>query len=105
MRLVIATVLAVLFLPGAAAAMTCADWSRLSPADKDARFDAMVDGHLNSNTSRSYTSENPALMRRCLMGFKQDLIAQFDGACLDPGTAPMDAIDEIFDRYFLSCVQ
>jgi hypothetical protein len=43
-------------------------------------------------------------MRMCLERFAPEIRAQFDGACASDNRAP-DALDEIFDRYFLSCVQ
>jgi len=96
---------ALLFAGAASAGPDCANWVRLSDDQKRAKIDRMIDGHLGSDVGKRYTSENKVRMRRCLEGYVEDLYAEFDGACADGGQSPMDAIDEIFDRYFLSCVQ
>jgi hypothetical protein len=101
----IAILIGACFLPLTAAAVECREWRRLSGGEKSDSLDAMIEGHLTSNVGKKFTSENPVLMRRCLQDFKQDLIDQFDGVCADERGTPKDAIDEIFDRYFLSCVQ
>jgi hypothetical protein len=44
-------------------------------------------------------------LNRCLQGFVEDLRAEFDGACGPSVDSAMGVIDQIFDRYFLSCVQ
>ena len=100
-----AILIAACLLPLAAAAVECPEWRRLAADQKSDSLDAMIEGHLTSNVGKKFTSENPVLMRRCLQDFKQDLIDQFDNACTVTRGTPMDAIDEIFDRYFLSCVQ
>jgi hypothetical protein len=105
MHRLIVSVIAACLIPVAAGALECPDWRRLDAAEKSAQLDGMVDGHLGSNVGKKFTSENPVFMRRCLEDFKQDLIDQFDGACQDERGTPKDAIDQIFDRYFLSCVQ
>ncbi|MBW2230696.1 MAG: hypothetical protein JRH17_09930 [Deltaproteobacteria bacterium] len=105
MRRGIAILVGVYFLPLAAGAVECPEWRRFTAGQKSAALDAMIEGHLNSNVGKKFTSENPVLMRRCLRNFEQDLIDQFDGVCRDERSAPKDALDQIFDRYFLSCVQ
>jgi hypothetical protein len=103
-RLVSIVILGVLW-SGVAVASDCSSWLRLSDDAKYAKIDRMIEGHLNSNVGKRYTSENAVAMRRCLNGYVEDLRAEFDGAC-DPGAnSGMGVIDEIFDRYFLSCVQ
>ena len=65
----------------------------------------MIDGHLNSNVGRKYTSENTVAMRRCLEGFVERIRDDFDDACSKGRSTGKKALDDIFDRYFLSCVQ
>ena len=105
MRVVIAILFGVCWFPFAAGAVECSDWRRLDEAGKSATLDRMISGHLGSNVGKKYTSENPVLMRRCMEDFKQSLIDQFDGTCAEGREAAKDALDQIFDRYFLSCVQ
>jgi hypothetical protein len=88
----------------AGAGSECSEWVRLDNDGKVARIGAMIEGHLNSNVGKRYTSENRVAMRMCLERFAPEIRAQFDGACASDNRAP-DALDEIFDRYFLSCVQ
>jgi hypothetical protein len=94
-----------IFISSVAAAADCARWRRLDESAKVARVDQMIEGHLNSNVGKRYTSENVVLMRRCLDNFADDIRAQFDGACDVDANAEMGVMDKIFDRYFLSCVQ
>jgi hypothetical protein len=89
----------------ALAGSECADWVRLDDAEKSARIDAIIEGHLQSNVGKRYTSENTVAMRRCLRGHAPEIRAEFDGTCDQGRLVAMDALDEIFDRYFLSCVQ
>ena len=103
-RFVGITIVGVLWA-GVAAADECSSWMRLSEAEKVAKVEHMIEGHLTSNVGKRYTSENTVAMRRCLHGFVGDLRAEFDGACAPEVQSPMGIIDEIFDRYFLSCVQ
>ncbi len=83
----------------------CADWTRLGEAQKAAKIQSKIEGHLNSNVGKKFTSENTVAMRLCLQRSAAEIQAQFDGACTAGNAAPMDALDQIFDRYFLSCVQ
>lgn len=94
-----------LLWPGLAAAVDCADWRRMTPEQKDAKVAAMIESHLNSNVSKRYTSENLVAMRRCLQDFAPEIRDQFDGACAQGSAASLGALDEIFDRHLLSCVQ
>lgn len=105
MHRLIAIGLGAFFFPLSAAAAECSDWRRMDEPAKSAELDRMIEGHLSSNVGKKFTSENSVLMRRCLQNFKQDLIDQFDGVCSDERGTPKDALDQIFDRYFLSCVQ
>jgi hypothetical protein len=103
-RIIVAVVFGLLFAGGANAS-DCSSWMRLADDAKYAKIDRMIEGHLNSNVGKRYTSENTVAMRRCLNGYVEELRAEFDGACGSGGQSPLGVIDEIFDRYFLSCVQ
>jgi hypothetical protein len=105
MRHIIAIVFVGMLCAGAATADDCSNWMRLGNDAKYAKIDRMIEGHLNSNVGKRYTSENAVAMRRCLQGYAEDLRAEFDGACAPDANSAMGVIDEIFDRYFLSCVQ
>ncbi len=105
MRGIIATLLLVIAWPAAAVAGNCREWRRMDEAQKVAELDGMIEGHLNSNVGRKYTSENRVAMRRCLQGFAGEIREQIDGACAEGLRVEMNALDQIFDRYFLSCVQ
>jgi hypothetical protein len=105
MRHIIAIAFVGMLWAGAATADDCSNWMRLEDDAKYAKIDRMIEGHLNSNVGKRYTSENTVAMRRCLEGYAEDLRAEFDGACGPEVSSAMGIIDEIFDRYFLSCVQ
>ena len=97
--------IAVLGWSSAANALDCAGWKRLTLEQQTAKVNSMIDGHLNSNVGRRYTSENIPRMRRCLNEFRDDIREDFDGACAQGHSAAKNALDQIFDTYFLSCVQ
>jgi hypothetical protein len=82
----------------------CQYWNRLPPADRITDIENMINGHLESNTSRKYTSENKAVMRRCLREFIPQIIEQIDQACTDRPGASDDYVDDIFDKFLLSCI-
>lgn len=89
----------------AASAIDCPQWQRLTLDQKTAQVNRMIDRHLNSNVGKRYTSENAVRMRRCMTEFAEDIREEFDGACASGLTAGKKALDDLFDRYFLSCVQ
>jgi hypothetical protein len=97
--------LAVVTWSSSAWAMECSDWERLDGDQKLAAIERMIDGHLSSNVGRKYTSENTVAMRRCLEEFVLWIRDDFDGACSKGMSTGKSALDDIFDRYFLSCVQ
>ena len=37
--------------------------------------------------------------------FREDIREQFDGVCAQGHSAAKNALDQVFDIYFLSCVQ
>jgi hypothetical protein len=90
---------------GAASAIECPEWKRLAPEQKSAQIEKTIEAHLTSNVGRKFTSENTVNMRRCLYEFVEDIADQFDGECAQGRSAAKNALDQIFDKYFLSCVQ
>jgi hypothetical protein len=89
----------------AAADLSCSEWRRLGPEQKAASVQGMIEGHLGSNAGKRFTSENKAAMRRCLSDFAPRIVDDMDDVCSDVRTAGPGAIDDVFDRYLLSCVQ
>jgi hypothetical protein len=89
----------------AAADLTCSEWKRLGPEQKAASVQGMIEGHLGSNAGKRFTSENKAAMRRCLAQLAERMIDEMNDVCSDARTAGPGAIDDVFDRYLLSCVQ
>jgi hypothetical protein len=63
----------------------------------------MISGNC-SNTSKKFTSENKAAIRRCLQRFAPQIVEEIDQACSDRPGASAEYVDDIFDRYFLSCI-
>jgi hypothetical protein len=106
MRTALAAAILIGVSPGAAlAGSECRDWERLDAAGKAAEIDGRIEGHLSSNVGKRYTSENTVAMRLCLRRFAPEISAQFDGACAAGRSTSSNELDQIFDRYFLSCVQ
>jgi hypothetical protein len=106
MRTALAAAILIGVSPGAAlAASECAEWTRLDAAGKAAEIDGRIEGHLSSNVGKRYTSENQVAMRLCLRRFAPEIGAQFDEACAEGRSTSSNSLDQIFDRYFLSCVQ
>jgi hypothetical protein len=101
----VAAVLIALAPAGARAGSECRDWERLDATSKAAEIDGRIEGHLNSNVGKRYTSENMVAMRQCLRRFAPEISEQFDGACAEGRSTSSNQLDQIFDRYFLSCVQ
>lgn len=96
---------AALLWAGPAAALDCRTWNRLGPDEKTARIDGKIEGHLSSNESRMWTSESRPAIRRCLQEFLPRIVEDYDDACTAGRTAPRPAaLDDIFDKYFLSCI-
>jgi hypothetical protein len=86
-------------------AIDCAGWQRLDDDQKLAAIGQMIDSHLSSNVGRKFTSENTVAMRRCLEGFVERIRDDFDDTCSKGMITGRKSLDDIFDRYFLSCVQ
>jgi hypothetical protein len=86
-----------------ASALDCSGWQRLNLDQKTAQVQRMIDRHFNSNVGKRYTSENTVRMRRCMTEFAEDIREEFDGACAVGLSGGKKALDDLFDRYFLSC--
>ena len=65
----------------------------------------MISGHLSNQKSKHFTSENRVAMRRCLRGYVPRIIDDIDDACYDSRKGGLGAVDDVFDRYLLSCVR
>jgi hypothetical protein len=106
MRSAFAIALLVGFAAGPAlAGSECYEWERLDAAGKAAEIDSRIEGHLESDVGKRYTSENQVAMRQCLHRFAPEIQAQFDGVCAAGRSSSSNELDDIFDRCFLSCVQ
>lgn len=90
-------------LPGSAFALDCSGWNRLDDDQKTASIEGMIQGHVFSDYGTKFTSEHRMAMKRCVQGFLSRIHDEFDDTC--SRSASRDAIDDVFDRYFLSCVQ
>jgi hypothetical protein len=95
-----------LVLAGAipATAADCPAWLRLDAAGRRGEVDGMISGHLSSNTSKKFTSENKVAIRRCLNGFAPRIVEEIDQACTDRPRGNAEYVDDLFDRYLLSCI-
>jgi hypothetical protein len=94
----------VLALPAAVGArLRCNDWEAMDPEQKVAAVHGMIEGHLSSNKSQRYTSDNRVQMRRCLEGMLQDIVDDIDNECASSNRS-QDPVDDVFDNYLLSCV-
>ena len=104
MRFWVMTGLLALVLPLAAGArMRCPDWQALEPDQKVASVEAMIESHLTSNKSKRFTNENRVAMRRCLEASVHRIVDDIDNEC-SSGARSADPVDDVFDRYLLSCV-
>ncbi|HEY8154607.1 MAG TPA: hypothetical protein VII72_10815 [Myxococcota bacterium] len=87
-----------------ASAGDCPEWRRFDLATKNAEVAGMISGQLSSNASKKYTSENKVAIQRCLKNFAPQIVEEIDQACTDRPGASAEFVDDIFDRYFLSCI-
>lgn len=88
----------------AAMATDCSRWRSLGPEAKRSEIEGMISGHLNSNVSKRYTSENRVTIQRCLKGFVGQIVEEVDQACSERPGANEKYVDDFFDRYLLSCI-
>ena len=87
-----------------ATAIDCPSWRRLDAEGKRSEVGGMITGHLSSNASKKYTSENKTVIRRCLNNFAPQIVEEVDQACTDRPGASAEYVDDLFDRYLLSCI-
>ena len=104
MRTAILIGLVVLAWPFSATAIDCPSWRLLDLAARNGEVSGMISGHLNSNASKKYTSENKVVIQRCLKNFAPQIVEEIDQACTDRPGASAEYIDDLFDRYLLSCI-
>ena len=104
MRAAILSLLLVLAWSSSATAIDCPGWRRLGQEARNDEVGGMISGHLNSNASKKYTSENKAAIRRCLTNFTPQIVEEIDQACTDRPGANGEFVDDLFDRYLLSCI-
>jgi hypothetical protein len=97
-------VLLLLVLAPAAQAINCKSWERLGPGQRSATVDRMIQSTVAGSGGRSYRVDRGAVSR-CLQRYAQSIAYDFDGACADPSTAGMQALNEIFKNYVWSCVR
>ena len=94
-----------LVLASTASAIECQDWTRLAGASKAGVVRELIEERLASDVAQRYTSANRVAIRACLQPYVPRIVAEFDGICAEGMSAAMNALDEAFDGYFLSCVQ
>ena len=87
-----------------AMATDCTRWRSLGPEAKRSEIEGMISGHLNSNVTKKYTSENRVAIQRCLRGFVGQIVEEVDQACSERPRANAEYVDDLFDRYLLSCI-
>jgi len=104
MRAAFLTLLLVLAWPSASSAVDCPAWRRIGPDARADEVEGMISHHLNSNVSKRYTSENKVAIQRCLRNFAPQIVEQIDQACADRPGANAEYVDDLFDRYLLSCI-
>jgi len=104
MRMIVAIVALALASPAAADKVSCGGWKRLGSEQKVDHIYGVIETHLNSNRSKSFTSEHNSRMRRCLQDFTPRIVLDYDDACSE-GRITREGLDDIFDGYLLSCVQ
>jgi len=88
-----------------AGATDCTSWRKIGPEVKIERVEGMISHHINSNVSKRYTSEHLGAMKACLRTFVGQIVDDFDGTCSERPGANAEVLDDVFDRYLLSCVQ
>jgi hypothetical protein len=89
----------------AGATTDCVSWRKIGDDVKRERIQGMIAQHMNSNVSKRYTSEHRVSMQSCLRGFVDQIVEDFDATCSDRRGGSADLLDDVFDRYLLSCVQ
>lgn len=98
------TVVALLIFAPSAHAISCQQWGRLSPAQKSATIDQMIEDAVMGQRGRSYRIDRGAI-GRCMRQYAEEIEYEFDDACADSRTAGMQALNNIFKDYLWSCVR
>ncbi len=88
-----------------AGATDCTSWRKIGPEVKIERVEGMISRHMSSNVSKRYTSEHIGAMKACLRTFVDQIVDDIDGTCSYRPGANAEVVDDVFDRYLLSCVQ
>ena len=94
-----------LLLSTPAGAIECDEWTQVAPAGQAQTIEGLIESRLSSDEAQSYTSANPVRIRACLQPRVAAIVAEFDGVCAEGISASMNALDEVFDQYFRSCIQ
>ena len=105
MRKILATGLLLLASAEVANATNCVSWRKISAEGKRERVAGMISSHMSSHVTRRYTSENRVAMQGCLRQFADQIGEEFDAFCAERPGGSAEMLDDIFDRYLLSCVQ
>jgi len=87
-----------------ALAISCSNWSRLAPDQKQQAIDDMIQSAITGQRGRQYQVNRRAI-ERCLYGQASNIELDFDDACADSRTASMQALNRIFKEYIWSCVE
>lgn len=96
-------VLPLALLPAAAAqAINCRQWERMSPEQKSATLDRMIESAVSGSRGRQYQVDRGAV-GRCLRNRARSIGYDFDGACADARTAGMQALNGIFKQHIWTC--
>ncbi len=101
-RIVLATSV-LLLLAWPAAAIECQEWLRFTMEEKPIVVENLIDERLASNEAKKYPHANLVTIRLCLQPYVSRIVAEFDGTCAEGISKGMGALNEVFDRYFLSC--
>ncbi len=91
-----------LLLASPVQAITCGQWDRMSPGQKSATIDRMIQSTVSGSGGREYHVDRGAV-GRCLEGYARSIGYDFDGACADARTAGMQALNRIFKDYIWTC--
>ncbi|MBW2267663.1 MAG: hypothetical protein JRH16_03725 [Deltaproteobacteria bacterium] len=91
-----------LLLAEPALAMSCRNWERLSPQQREAAVEQMIQSAVSGSGGRSYRVNRDAIAR-CLEASSRDIEYAFDDVCGDSRTAGMNAIRTAFKNFIWSC--
>ena len=100
----VAIVVTTLACTGTASAFDCPSWQRMGPPQQETSIRQAFEQRVAGDRAESITSKDVVGMRACFMPFVPRIQAEFDQLCAD-GSAGMDALDDTFKRYFMSCRQ